>query len=249
MSPLSTNNKRQKRQFDKEFFGDEAARRLNDAMPSPGALRVRTLIERLKAFSEKSAQIESLCLDRKLMRSGVSFVLADSPLGDYELSDPEVSVLAVQILGIADEIRSLLSRYHWRPDVRVNPDGTLGQIVRWSQFDKDAVWESDTVQWLLSELPTSPRGDGLFTSFVHCERCGNWFFAGRAGAKFCRAACRVMTHTQTSEGRAAKAQYMRESRAKARERKEEARLRQKLLAFQSPDTPKGTDPKQRKGRI
>ena len=34
------------------------------------------------------------------MRSGVSFVFADSPLGDYELSDPEVSVLAAQILGI-----------------------------------------------------------------------------------------------------------------------------------------------------
>jgi len=251
MSPLFTEGKRQKRKIDKDFYGDEVAKRLNGAMPSPSVLRVRTLIERLKAFSEKSAHLESFCLARKLMRSGGAFVFANSPLGQYELADPEVSVLAAQILKIADEISSMLARYHWRPNIRVNPEGTLEQVVRWSQFnkDKDAEWESATVQWLLSELPTSPQGKVPFTHFAHCERCGNWFYAGREGAKFCRDACRVMSHTQTNEGRMAKALYMRESRAEARELKEKAQLRQKLLAFQSKEPPKSTSHKQRKGRI
>ena len=251
MSPLSTENKRQKRKLDKDFYGDEVARRLNDAMHSPSVLRVRTLIERLKAFSEKSAHLESFCLARKLMRSGGAFIFATSPLSHYKLDDPEVSELAAQILQIADEISSLLARYHWRPNIRVSPEGTLEQVTRWSQFnkDKDAEWESATVQWLLSELPTSPQGKGPFTYFAHCERCGNWFYAGREGAKFCRDACRVMSHTQTNEGRMAKALYMRESRAKTRGRKEEAQLRKKLLAFQSKNPPKSTSPKQRKGRI
>jgi len=46
-----------------------------------------------------------------------------------------------------------------------------------------------------------------------------------------------------------KARYMRESRAKARKRKEEAQLRKKRLAFPSKEPPKSTGPKQRKGRI
>jgi len=251
MSPLSTENKRQKRKLDKNFYGDEVASRLNDAIHSPSVLRVRTLIERLQAFSEKSAHLESFCLARKLMRSGGAFVFANAPLGQYELDDPEVSVLAAPILKIADEISFQLARYHWRPNIRVNPEGTLEQVTRWSQFnkDEDAEWESATVQWLLSELPTSPQGKGPFTYFVHCERCGNWFYAGREGAKFCRDACRVMSHSQTNEGRMAKARYMRESRARARARKEEAQLRKKCLAFQSKESPKSTSPKQRKGRI
>jgi hypothetical protein len=251
MSPLSTESKRQKRKLDKDFYGDEVARRLNDAMHSASVLRVRALIERLKAFSEKSAHLESFCIARKLMRSGGAFIFAYSPLDQYELTDPEVSVLAAQILEVAAEISSLLARYHWRPSIRVNPEGTLEQVTRWSQFnkDEDAEWESATVQWLLSELPTSPQGKGSFTPFAHCERCGNWFYAGREGAKFCRDACRVMSHTQTNEGRMVKARYMRESRAKARKRKEEAQLRKKRLAFQSKEPPKSTGPKQRKGRI
>jgi hypothetical protein len=251
MSPLSTESKRQKRKLDKDFYGDEVARRLNDTTHSPSVLRVRGLIERLKAFSVKSAHLESFCVARKLMQSGGAYIFANSPLGQYKLDDPEVSELAAPILKIADEISSLLTRYHWRPSIRVNPEGTLEQVTRWSQFnrDEDAEWESATVQWLLSELPTSPQGNGPFTYFAHCERCGNWFYAGREGAKFCRDACRVMSHTQTNEGRTAKARYMRESRAKARERKEEAQLRKKRLAFQSKEPRKSTNPKQRKGRI
>jgi hypothetical protein len=251
MSPLSTKNKRQKRKLDKDFYGDEVARRLNEAMHSPSVLRVRALIELLKAFSEKSAHLESFCVARKLMESGGAYIFANSPLGQYKRGHPEVAELAAPILKIADEIGSLLARYHWRPSIRVSPEGTLEQVTRWSQFnkDEDAEWESATVQWLLSELPTSPQGKGPFMYFAHCERCGNWFYAGREGAKFCRDACRVMSHTQTNEGRMVKARYMRESRAKARKRKEEAQLRKKRLAFPSKEPPKSTGPKQRKGRI
>jgi hypothetical protein len=249
MSPLPTQRSRQRRKFEKDFYGDEVARRLNDEKPSPGILRVRTLIERMKRFSEKSAALEFFCLSRNLIQSRAAFVFANSPLDIYDLADPEVSVLAAEILKIADGISSALARYHWRPNIRVTSDGTLEQVTRWSQFDKDSEWESDTVQWLLSELPTSPQGKVAFTYFTHCEQCGNWFYAGREGAKFCRDACRVMSHNQTDEGRISKARFMRESRAKERKRIEQAQMREKLSAFRAAEPPKSTSPKQRKGRI
>jgi hypothetical protein len=249
MSPLPTQRSRQRRKFEKDFYGDEVARRLNDEKPSPGILRVRTLIERMKRFSEKSAALEFFCLSRKLTRSGGAFVFTSSPLDIYDLADPEVLVLAAEILKTTDEIRSSLARYHWRPDIRVTAEGTLELVTRWSQFDWDSEWECDTVQWLLSELPTSPQGKGAFTYFTRCERCGNWFYAGREGAKFCRDACRVMSHNQTDEGRIAKALYMRQSRAKASKRKKQTRLREKLSAFRAAEPPNSTSPQQRKRRI
>jgi hypothetical protein len=249
MSPLLTENKREKRRLDKEFFGDEIARRLNEAMPSPSVLRVRTLVERLKVFSEKSARLESFCLKRKLMGSGIASAFSNSPCSDYKLSDPEVAALAGEIKDIANEVSSLLKRYVWRPDVELNSNGTLRQVTRWPGLNEEIAWENQTVYWLISELPTSPRGDGPFAHFTHCERCGDWFYAGREGAKFCRPACRVMSHAQTNEGRAAKALYMRESRAKAREDRKTARLAQLYKDFQVPISPKTTCPKQQKGRI
>src|SRR5664279_2675497 len=126
MSPLSTESKRQKRQFDKEFLGDEAANKLNGATPSPGVARVRTLIEGLKALYEKGAQLESLCRERKLMRPISSASMFDSsPFSDYDVSHPEVSALVEEIESIKNELSGLLGRYVWRPDVELNSNGTL----------------------------------------------------------------------------------------------------------------------------
>src|ERR1017187_3247687 len=136
MSPLITKSARSDRLFDKEFFGDEIAKKLNGAMPSPSVLRVRTLIEGLKAFSEKSAQLESFCLERKLMRS-TKAMFDHSPFSDYELSDPEVSALAEEIKRLANELSELLRRYVWRPDVELNSDGTIRQVLRWPNFNEE----------------------------------------------------------------------------------------------------------------
>jgi|ERR1039458_8471609 uncharacterized Zn finger protein (UPF0148 family) len=251
MSPLITEGKRRKRQLDKEFFGDEIANKLNGAMPSPSVVRVRALIERLKALSEKSAQLESFCLERKLMRSRRGGLVFDhSPFSDYELSDPEVSALAEEIESLANELSVLLRRYLWRPDVEVNSDGTIRQVTHWAQIDEELAWENATVHWLISELPTSPQDQGAFAYFTHCERCGDWFFSGREGAKFCRAACRVMSHAQTDKGRAEKASYMKKLRAQERERKrKKAQSSPKLPGPQSADASISNDSKQRKGRI
>jgi hypothetical protein len=249
MSPLITESKRQKRQLDKEFFGDEIANKLNGATPSPGVLRVRTLIERLKAFSEKSAQLESFCLERKLMRSKRS-MFDDSPFSNYERSDPEVSALAEEINSLANELSGLLARYIWRPDVELNSDGTIRQVLRWPNFNEDIAWENSTIHWLISQLPTSPQQKGPFAHFTHCERCGDWFYAGRDGARFCRAACRVMSHAQTDEGKAARAKYMRDLRKKKGERElKRAQSNSKTSARRSADASMLNDSKQRKGRI
>ena len=248
MSPLITEGKRRKRQLDKEFFGDEIANKLNGAMPSPSVVRVRALIERLKALSEKSAQLESFCLERKLMRSRRGGLVFDhSPFSDYELSDPEVSALAEEIESLANELSVLLRRYLWRPDVEVNSDGTIRQVTHWAQIDEELAWENATVHWLISQLPTSPQQKGPFAHFTHCERCGDWFYAGRDGARFCRAACRVMSHAQTDEGKAARAKYMRDLRKKKGERERmRAQSSSKTSAKQSADASTSNDSKQRK---
>jgi hypothetical protein len=249
MSPLITEGKRRKRQLDKEFFGDEIANKLNGAMPSPSVVRVRALIERLKALSEKSAQLESFCLERKLMRS-TKAMFDHSPFSDYELSDPEVSALAEEIKSLANELSGLLRRYIWRPDVELKSDGTIRQVLRWPNFNEDIAWENSTIDWLISQLPISPQQKGPFAHFTHCERCGDWFYAGRDGARFCRAACRVMSHAQTDEGKAARAQYMRDLRKKKGERERmRAQSSSKTSAKQSADASTSNDSKQRKGRI
>ncbi len=183
MSPLITKSARSDRRFDKEFYGDKIAQKLNGAMPSPGVLRVRILIERLKAFFEKSAQLESFCLERKLMRSTRS-MFDDSPFSNYERSDPDVSALAEEINSLANELSGLLARYIWRPDVELNSDGTIRQVLRWPNFNEDIAWENSTIHWLISQLPTSPQQKGPFAHFTHCERCGDWFYTGRDGARF-----------------------------------------------------------------
>jgi hypothetical protein len=249
MLPLITKSTRSERRFDKEVFGDEIANKLNGATPSPGVARVRTLIERLKAFSEKGAQLEFFCLDRKLMRSSRR-VFDDSPFSVYELSDPEVSALAEEIKGLANELSGLLRRYIWRPDVELNSDGTIRLVLRWPNFNEDIAWENSTIHWLISQLPTSPQQKGPFAHFTHCERCGDWFYAGRDGAKFCRAACRVMSHAQTDEGKAARARYMRDLRKKKGEReRKRAQSSSKTLARRSADASMLNDSKQRRGRI
>ncbi len=247
MSALGTMSQRTKRRFDKEFYGDKSAHRFNAAAPTPGAARVRTLIERLKAFTERSAKIEFICREQNLMASAGVQIFGGSPLCHYKLNHPEVSELADQLQEIADEIRVLLRRYHWRPDVVVNPDGTLSQFTRWHQFDEESAWENETVQWLISELPTSPQGIGAFAHFTHCERCGDWFYAGRDGARFCRAACRVASHAQTDEGRAERASYIRNLRKRKREREQKRiQSRSKHLEKQSVNSPKSNKPKSAK---
>jgi hypothetical protein len=249
MLPLITNRTRSERRFDKEVFGNQIANKLNGATPSPGVAKVRTLIERLKAFSEKSAQLESFCLERKLMRSRKG-MFDHSPFSDYELSDSKVSALAGEIEGLANELSALLRRYLWRPDVEVNSNGTIRQVKHWAQIDEELAWENSTVHWLISQLPTSPQQKGPFAHFTHCERCGNWFYAGREGAKFCRAACRVMSHAQTVEGKAARAQYMRELRKQERERKSKrVQTRPNPSRPQSVDASSPIGKKQRKERI
>jgi hypothetical protein len=251
MSPLITGERRSKRLWDKEFHGDEIAQKLNSAKPSPSAVRVRILIEQLQALAEKSNQLESFCREQDLMRPPGPWVFDNSPLCDYELSNRKVAALAEQIMKIADELRLLLVRYHWRPDICINPNGSLRQVIRWPQQDEESAWENATVQWLLSQLPTTPQDKASFAHFTHCERCGDWFYAGRDGAKFCRDACRIMSHVQTDEGKAARAQYMRELRKKKHElRQKRAEFRSKpyVRISTSTDTPISKNPKQRKGR-
>ena len=221
MSSLGTMGHRAKRRFDKEFYGDEIAHKLNGATLTPGVARVRTLIERLKAFTERSVKLEIICREQNLMASAGVQIFSDSPLCHYKLDYPEVSELADQLQEIAGEIGLQLGRYHWRPDVRLTPEGTLSQFTRWRQFNEESAWENETVQWLISELPTSPQGTGAFAHFAHCERCGDWFYAGRDGARFCRAACRVASHAQTDEGRSERAAYMRNLRKLKREREQQ----------------------------
>ena len=69
-----------------------------------------------------------------------------------------------------------------------------------------------TVHWLMSDLEDSPRGKEAFVSFLKCQRCGSWFYAGRSGAKFCGNTCRVISHNQTDQARAERAAYMRKLR-------------------------------------
>src|SRR6185437_10950530 len=93
---------------------------------------------------------------------------------------------------------------------------TVRQTVSWPQLDEEGAWEYATVHWLLSDLPKSPQGKGACSPFSRCERCGDWFYAGREGARFCKPACRVISHAQTEEGRAERALYMRKLRKKKR---------------------------------
>jgi hypothetical protein len=212
MSALVTDGQRASRLWDKRINGDEVARKLNGARPSPSVLRIRTLIEHLQAISEKIAQLERICRESGLMDESAVSALGRWPLSDYMIDHPKVSPLAKEIKGIGDEISSSLWRYHWRPDVHLAPDGVMHESLQWPQLDDETSWENTTVQWLLSHLPTSLDGKGAFSHFLKCERCGDWFYAGREGAKFCRPACRVMAHVQTDEGKAQRALYMRKLR-------------------------------------
>lgn len=249
MSPLITESRRSKRLLDKEFHGDEIARKLNGMIPSPSVVRVRILIERLKALSEKIAQLESFCHEGDLMRPPGPWVFDNSPLCDYELSNPEVAALADQIQKIANEVSVLLGRYHWRPDVVLRTDGTIDRAIRWPQHDEESAWENATVHWLLSQLPTSPQNKASFAHFTHCERCGDWFYAGRDGAKFCRDACRIMSYAQTGEGKAARALYMRELRKKKHKlQRKRTKSRSWPSGLQCADTSISKSPKQRKRR-
>ena len=158
--------------------------------------------------------------------------------------------MAEEIESLANGLSLLLGRYIWRPAVELNSDGTIRQVLRWPNFNEDIAWENSTVHWLISQLPTSPQQKGPFSHFTHCERCGDWFYAGRDGARFCRAACRVMSHAQTDEGKAARAQYMRELRKMKGERKwKKAQSSSETSAKQSADASISNDSKQRKGRI
>jgi len=249
MSPLTTKTQRSARLFDKEFYGDKIAEKLNGAKPSPSVLRVRTLIERLKAFSEKSAKLEFIHRERELKKRVLSSPFEDWAFCDYDLSDPEVSTLAEQANKIAEDLSSSLRRYRWRPDVQVNRDGTMSQFIHWPSEDEESDWENETVSWLISGFPTSPQSKGLFTHFIHCQRCGNWFYAGRDGAKFCKEACRVMSHAQTEEGKAAKALYMRNLRQTERKRKrKQGQSRPRLPVPQVEDAQLQNTPKGRRGR-
>jgi hypothetical protein len=241
MSQLITKYTRSERRFDKEVYGDEIANKLNGATPSPGVAKVRTLIEGLKALYENGTKLESFCLEQKLMRSSRG-PFDSSPFSDYDVSHPEVSALAEEIERIKNVLSELL--------VRLNSNGTLYQTLRWPNSNEDIAWENSTIHWLISQLPTSPQQKGPFAYFTHCERCGDWFYAGREGAKFCRAACRVMSHAQTDEGKAARAQYMRELRKQERERKrKKAQTRPNPSRPQSVDASSPNGKKQRKERI
>jgi hypothetical protein len=239
--------------MDKESYGDQIAHRLNSATPSPSVFRIRALIERLKAYSESSARLESFCLERKLMRSDGAAVFTASPLGYYKLTDPEVSVLAAEILNIAEELKSLRARYRWRRGLRVNPDGTLEDVYLWSQVDdSEAAWENESAMWLFSQLPTLLQGNRPFAHFQRCERCGDWFYAGRNGAKFCKDACRVLSHVQTDEGKESRARYMRKLRKQKSDRERErkkAESRSKSDKGQRMNTSISTNTKQRKVKV
>lgn len=249
MSSLSTQDSRMKRrQLDKKLFGDDIAMKLNGATPSARVLRVKSLIQLLQATFEKTEEIDSICRERQFEpEMNASWIFSRKPLLDYDLNDPTVSELAKQIMKNADEVNLLLRRYSWRPGVRVGSDGTLKQFLDWVHLDEEAVWENETVHWLLSGLPTSAREKWRAAYFAHCERCGDWFFAGRDGARFCRALCRVMSHQQTDEGRATRAQYMRELRAQNQERKLKKAQSSRKRAPQSIATIASNRRKKRKG--
>src|ERR1035437_3313602 len=150
---------------------------------------------------------------------------------------------------IANDLSLLLKRYNWRPDVRMNPDGTLRQLIRWPHSDDESNWENETVFWLLSNLPNTPQEKGSCAHFAHCAHCGDWFFAGRNGSKFCRSACRVSSHSQTPEGRKQKALYMREQRKQESDRKrKKERATQDPSRMQSASAPRLKSLKQRKGK-
>ena len=216
ISQTSTQGSRLIRKLDKERFGDDIAKKLNSATPSPRALRIKRLIELLQMHFEKIAELESICRERHLMAKIDARLIfgGRKPLADYDLSDPTVSELADQIIKNANEIDLLFGRYSGRSGVHVNNDGTLQQYTHCAYADEEAIWEYTTGQWLSSRLPASPAAN-----FLHCERCGDWFFAGRDGAKFCRRSCSEMSRQQTDEGRAARARYMRGLRAQKRDRK------------------------------
>jgi len=213
-SPLTTQPARKKLRWDKECYGDEVVQRLNSPKPSPNALRIKELIALLQSVSSLISQTDLFCRKKGLMGSSIGAALALSPLSDYRVAHPDVAPLVEEIEKIGAEISSLLWRYHWRPDIRIDPDGTLRGSLRWPQMDEETLWENTTVHWLLSDLEDSPGGKEAFVSFLKCQRCGSWFYAGRSGAKFCGNTCRVISHNQTDQARAERAAYMRKLRKK-----------------------------------
>jgi hypothetical protein len=200
------------RRWEKESYGDDIARRLNAANPSPNALRVKTLIESLRAISEKTSQLAQLCRGRGLIDMSVVSALAGGRLSDYELNHPEVSPHVAEVESLISKINSSLWRYHWRPAVDLQSDGTMYQSLQWPEMDEESSWENSAVHWILSDLPTLPDATGIFSQFKKCARCGDWFYAGRQRGRFCKPTCRVLSHTQTEEGRKARASYMRQHR-------------------------------------
>jgi uncharacterized Zn finger protein (UPF0148 family) len=219
MTSLITRSQRSWRRWDKEQYGDEIAAKLNSATPSPAVLRVRAIIQGLQALLEKTANLESVWQKRGAVRGSMGSFLAGDPFADYNLDDPDQSAIATEATKIAEEINALLCRYRWQSAIAVNTDGTVRQTVSWSFLNTETAWENATVHWLLSDLPQSPRGKGACLHFSRCERCGDWFYAGREGARFCKPSCRVMSHVQTEEGRAERALYMRRLRKKKGELK------------------------------
>jgi len=231
------------RQFNKQSYGDEVAARLNSATPTPAVLRVRAIVERLKALFELTENLEAAWQQRGAVESSIGRFLARSPFSDYSLDDPHVAAIAERISEVTDQVDSLLTRYRWHPAIRVNPDGTLRQTVSWSQLDEETEWEMRTVHWLLSDLPKSPQEKGACSHFCFCERCGDWFYAGREGARFCKSACRVMSHNQTEQGRAGRALYMRQLRKKKAEKE-----RKRAVSLSNTANTQRQPPANRKGQ-
>lgn len=221
MSSVITSKRRESRSLDKRIYGDEIAEALNSATPGTHVLRVRKLVLQLKAIVEALAQLDSACRVSGLPRlKGASRLGLDSRglICAYDVSaNKKLMSFMGDIKQAMNETEALLQRYRWHPSLRVNSRGILQRWHTWPSADANAEWENSAVEWLLSQL-SNEFDESPIMRFSLCEQCGNWFYAGRDGAKFCRSSCRVGSYLQKPEAKAKRAEYMRDHRSRMKSR-------------------------------
>jgi hypothetical protein len=77
------------------------------------------------------------------------------------------------------------------------------------------------VYWMNKALVHDLAAAGLLRSVRECDFCQDWYFARKKDHRFCKRYCRERHHRSSEEGKAKRAEYMRNRRKREKNRKSE----------------------------
>jgi hypothetical protein len=132
---------------------------------------------------------------------------------------PELDAKNREFQTALSDLRELLSRYRWTPQVFPENFYSLNLCWAFGAKSKEKSWENLAAAWLLQQLTAGSRGSlkSSVARFRKCRECRVWFYAITDHQKHCSDDCRKKHHASSPEFMEKRKMYMRKRRRKEKD--------------------------------